>query len=122
MCRQDRHRPLRLLQGPVPVPAAPVESACAPQEAYLAGKPGMDDYLFNLDHFLLLQTEAAEERAAAAAAGNPAPALLDWAPPALPADMVVPDGADVDAWYEAQNTDHLVIDARVRGAPPMGSR
>ena len=90
----------------------------------------MDDYLFDLDQYLNLQSEeakeraaaaeepaaAAKERAAAAAAGPPQPEFPKWAPPALPADMVAPEGADVDAWYDEQDTDYLVVDARVRGA------
>lgn len=88
---------------------APAESACGPQDALWAGKPGMDDYLFDMEHFLSLQAVEAAERAA----GVP-PDPLSWAPPALPADMVAPCGADVEAWYNAQC--HLVVDARVRGA------
>ena len=78
----------------------------------------MDDYLFDMDQFFRLQSEEAAERTAAAAAGSPQPDPESWAPPALPADMALPGGADVEAWYDAHEDAlcHLVIDARVRGA------
>lgn len=91
------------------------------QDEQCKGQWGADHYLYDMNHFRAYQTQAAREAADAAAAGLPAPAP-PWALPTLPARMALPAGGAAGPPAGQGEPAHLVIDARLKGAPRPGAR